>query len=108
MFLEKRLHTGRQCMLFREEEDDLHHAFISCPATLKAGLAVLGYLQKLSPGLSPECALRLQVEETLCDVEELAVSYTLGTGLKFIWEARIKKTRVEPYKIRAELEALVL
>ena len=60
------------------------------------------------PGLTPECALRLEYGMgELTEERALAVTSILGTGLSFIWEARTHMKRVEPYEIRSELEALV-
>ena len=101
--------TGGCCMLCGEEAEDLLHAFFICPATCSAGLATIGWTQTLlGSNLSLECALRLDLgEEELDDERALAVTYILGTGLNFIWEARARKKKVEPYEVRAELEALV-
>ena len=95
------------CLLCKEPDEDLFHAFFSCPASRLAGLATLGWAQQLDPTLTPDMALRLEMMEDLDEISELAAINILATGLNFIWEARIKKKRVKTYEVRAELEALV-
>ena len=103
-----RNNAAGHCLLCGAEGEDLLHAFFSCPSTSAAGLATLGWAQTLVPNLSQECALRLEIIDPELDYdEELAITSILGTGLCYIWEARLKKKRVESYEVRAELEALV-
>ena len=71
------------------------------------GLALLGCVQQLIPGLSAEAAVQLDWGVVLPDEENLAALYTLSTGLKYIWEARLAKKVVMMQKMRAEIEAKV-
>ena len=70
-------------------------------------LTLLGWLQFLVPTLSPEAVLCLDLTQELTVTEELAMVCTLATGLKFIWEARVSKKRVETTKMRSEIEAKI-
>ena len=95
-------------MLCRLEKEDLLHSFFSCSASAVAGLTILGWAQSLVPNMDQEQALRLDVGETVLNKEEeLALTTILGTGLSYIWEARVKRKRVEQYEVRAEIEATV-
>ena len=71
------------------------------------GLALLGCVQQLIPGLSAEAAVRLDCGLALPEEDTLAALCTLTTGLKYIWEARLAKKVVMKYKMRAEIEARV-
>ena len=52
-----------QCLLCRVEVEDLPHAFFSCQHNILAGLALIGWVQGLSPDLFQEGALHLQLGE---------------------------------------------
>ena len=95
------------CLQCRGEVEDLTHCFFDCPQNMVVGLALLGCVQQLCPGLSADAAVRLDLGVRLSDEENLAALCILTTGLKYIWEARIEKKVVHKYKMRAEVEARV-
>lgn len=95
------------CNFCSEEVETPLHAFFQCQQSMLAGLALLGYVQVLVPGLSPEAALRLELGRQLTEKEELATICLLATGLKYIWEARVEKKQVRTFKMRSEVEARV-
>ena len=95
------------CQLCHKEIEDQLHAFFMCQHSLVAGHALLGYLQSAVPGLSPEASLRLELDNSLSEKEELATICMLSTGLKFIWETRLLKKQVSTFQMRAELEAKI-
>ena len=95
------------CLLCQEPDEDLHHAFFSCPTSRSAGLATLGWVHHLIPTMTHDMALRLEMLEEVDINSELAAISILATGLKYIWETRIKKKRVLTHEVRAEMEALV-
>ena len=70
------------------------------------GLAVLGWVQKLVPGLSPEAMSRLEFGEGMKEEEELAATSIIATGLGLIWDLRTKKKTVTRYAIRALVSIL--
>ena len=67
------------CQLCNEPDEDLFHAFFSCPASRSAGLATLGWAQHLIPTLTPDLALRLEMTEDVDENSELAVRSILAT-----------------------------
>ena len=95
------------CLHCRLDVEDLTHCFFDCTKNMQVGLALLGCVQQLVPGLSPEAAVRLEFGLSLSEEETLAALYTLTTGLKYIWEARLAKKVVTKYKMRTEIEARV-
>ena len=94
----------RHCNL---EVENLSHCFFDCTKNMIVGLALLGCVQQLIPGLSAEAAVQLDLGVVLPDEENLAALCTLSTGLKYIWEARLAKKVVIKHKMRAEIEAKV-
>ena len=90
-----------------EEEEDLIHAFFVCSNNSIAGLALLGYIQKIAGNVSDRDCLSLNFGTDLGDVERLAAVLILATGLSFIWEQRVQKKTVLLFTVRAELEAKV-
>ena len=83
------------------------HAFFYCSQIRTTGLALLGYAQRVVPALSPESALRFELGKDLSEIEELATTCLLASGLKYIWEARAEKKQVVLFKMRAEVEAKI-
>ena len=73
------------CLLCQTEIKNPMHAFFASSFSSVAGLGLLGLVQELCHELFSEDVLQLELGEDLSDAEELA------TGLKFIWEARMKK-----------------
>ena len=96
------------CLLCQTEVENPMHAFFVCSFSRVAGLGLLGLIQELCPDLLPEDVLQLELGEDLSDAEELAAVCSIATGLKFIWEARIKKKQSTLFQVRAELEAKIL
>ena len=97
------------CLHCRVEVEDLTHCFFDCPKKMGVGLALLGCVQQLCPGLSADAAVRLDLGlfGIHTDEESLAALCILTTGLKYIWETRLEKKVVHKYKMRAEIEAKV-
>ena len=97
------------CLHCRGEVEDLTHCFFDCPKNMVVGLALLGCVQQLCPGLSADAAVRLELDlfGMHTDEESLAALCILTTGLKYIWETRLEKKVVHKYKMRAEIEAKV-
>ena len=93
------------CPLCQEHIEDLVHAFFTCSYSCTVGLAILGYVQKVVEGISPQSALCLQLGGDLHEDAQLAVISILAIGLKFIWDARCERKVVSLHKTRAEIEA---
>ena len=96
-----------QCLVCRLDKEDLSHCFFDCPRNLGVGLRLLGCVQQILPGLSGEAALRLDFGLALSDDEYLVVQGILLHGLKYIWEARLKKKMLTMFSMRAEIEAYI-
>ena len=71
------------------------------------GFALIRYVQKVVPSLTPEGGLRLELDEDLGEEDQLAVACLLATGLKYIWETRAEKKTIILYKMKAEIEARI-
>ena len=99
--------TAGLCSLCKAEQEDLDHAFFTCPSSLEAGLATLGWAQQVVPNITGDMALRLELSGDTDDNQRLAATTIIAVGLSFIWEARVNKKKVERYEVRAELEAVV-
>ena len=97
-----------KCCLCKTEQEDLEHVFFSCSANAEAGLATLGWAQKVIPEIAADAALRLELKGEPDDSQKLAAITILATGLCYIWEARVMKKKVKMYEVRAELEAMVI
>ena len=95
------------CLLCHDEIEDQLHAFFTCQHSSVAGHALLGYLQGAVQGLTPEASLRLELDPSLNEKEELATICVLSTGLKYIWETRLLKKQISTFRMRAELEAKI-
>ena len=76
-------------------------------AIYTCGLTLVGHAQHLVPDLTPEKVLRLEIGPELSQDQELAVVTMLACGMKYIWETRVEKKRVETFRMRAEAEARV-
>ena len=103
------LHEGQPglCLLCRLEAEDLVHSFFDCTKNIQVGLALLGCVQQVVPGLSAEAAVLLDLGSALPQDENLAILCILTTGLKYIWETRLAKKVVSTFRMRAEIEAKV-
>ena len=95
------------CLLCQTGVEDPMHAFFTCSYSRVAGLGLLGLVQELCPDLLPEDVLQLELGEDLPEADQLAAVYCIATGLKYIWEARLKKKQTTLIQIRAELEAMI-
>jgi hypothetical protein len=91
------------CLHCRLEVEDLIQCIFDCPRNMLVGLALLGCVQHLIPGLSAEAAVRLDYGLVLTYVDILAALCILSTGLKYIWEARFAKKVVMKYNMMAIL-----
>ena len=100
-------YTPGLCKLCSTEVETPEHAFFYCNHSRVTGLGLLGYVQAIVPGLTPEAALRLELDIELEEKEELTIITMLACGLKYIWEARLEKKTVYLFKMRAEVEARV-
>ena len=96
-----------QCRVCHQEVEDTRHALYLCPHSMVAGHALLGYVQKMVPNITPEDTLKLNIGAGLQAEEELATVCMLATGWMYIWEARVDKKQVTLFKMRAELEAII-
>ena len=92
------------CQICHSETEDLVHAFFTCSQSRVAGLGLLGWVQGVSPDLSPEGAVQLQLVQGLADDEVLAAVYLLAIGFRYIWEIRKK---ISLHKMRSEIEAMI-
>ena len=95
------------CQICHSETDDLMHAFFTCSQSRVAGLGLLGWVQGVSPDLSPEGAVRLQLVQGLADDEVLAAVYLLAIGFRYIWVIRKVKKKISLHKMRSEIEAMI-
>ena len=95
------------CSLCKTAKEDLEHVFFACPASAEAGLATLGWAQRVTPYVTADSALRLELRGEPDDSQRLAATTIIAIGLCYIWEARINKKKVGRYDVRAELEATI-
>ena len=88
-----------------EAAEDLEHALVQCTANNNMGNALMHTLRLHHTDLPVDAALRLElaVEEE----EELPLVWLLAATLLSIWEQRQASANVQPYLVRAELEAKV-
>ena len=87
--------------------EDIKHALVMCPSNREASLYLMNLNKMLIPDVTVEAFLHLDLGNLVDKDTELAVSSILGTGLHLIWSERMKKRKVQPYQVRAELEALI-
>ena len=85
--------------------ENLEHALIQCQANNGVGTALLLTLRQTIPALTAEAALRLELNVSA--EQELPHVWLLSASLLSIWEQRQSSRRVQPYLVRAELEAKV-
>ena len=69
------------CLQCRMEVEDLTHRFFECNRNMLIGLALLGCVQQIIPGLLAGAAGRLKFGLGLTDEDNLAAVYILATGL---------------------------
>ena len=87
------------------EVEDLEH-FLQCVSNDGVGNALLELVKQHMPGITADALLRLEfdVEPTL----ELPLVWFVATVLQVIWDLRQSGTRIQRYRVRADLEAKVL
>ena len=85
--------------------ESLEHALINCHANQGVGVQLLEFVQGLAPTPDAQALLRLEVhaEEDL----ELPLVWLIATIFQSMRKLRETKNKVEPYLVRAELEAKV-
>ena len=89
----------------RDSVENLEHALFQCQANKNVGTALMLTLRLSHPALTVESALRLELDVTV--EEELPLVWLLAATLLSIWEQRLSSNRVQPYLVRAQLEAKV-
>ena len=85
--------------------EDLEHALVHCQANGNVGMALMNILRLHHPALSVEASLRLELDVPADD--ELSTVWLLAATLLSIWEQRQASNKVQPYLVRAQLEAKV-
>ena len=85
--------------------ENLEHALIQCQANNGVGMALMQTLRLTIPTLTPAEALRLELNVSA--EEELPLVWLLAATLLSIWEQRQTSQKVQPYLVRANLEAKV-
>ena len=96
--------TSPNCQLCQMGKiEDLHHCFFQCNFNQNVHQLLLQFLSLLMPGISTSQVLVLGFESE--PDEELPVVWFVGHFLKMVWQARSDKKSIQPYEIRAELEA---
>ena len=85
--------------------EKLEHALIQCQANNGVGMALMQTLRLTIPTLTPAEALRLELNVSA--EEELPLVWLLAATLLSIWEQRQTSQKVQPYLVRANLEAKV-
>ena len=88
-----------------EDREDRGHALVHCVANDDVGQRVMRCLRNYVPDIDVEAALRLnfQVEEEL----QLPLVCLMASVLLSVWNLRMKKSRIQLYEIRAQLEAKI-
>ena len=85
--------------------ENLEHALFQCPANKNVGKGVLHILCEHHPHITAEAALRLDL--VIQPDQELPVTWLLAATLLSVWNQRQSTQKVQPYLVRAELEAKV-
>ena len=85
--------------------ENLEHAFFLCPANKNVGKAVPHMLCEQHPHITAEAALSLDL--VIQPDQELPLTWALTASLLSIWNQRQSSQKVQPYLVRAELEAKV-
>ena len=83
--------------------ETLHHAMFDCSESKAAGSILLQGLRKLIPIITSSQVLTLNFDST----EDLSFPLTWATAhfLSSLWQLRTDKKKVEPIKIRTDMEA---
>jgi hypothetical protein len=93
-----------QCQLCHQEaNEDLQHAFFHCQFNQIASHLLLQCLSTHSQGISERNILILGFQTNSSN--EFPLVWFVGNFLYRVWISRIEKKQVQPYSIRAELEA---
>ena len=95
------------CKMCNAASEDTLHALFSCPSSHGAASTLLSYVHLTAPGISPQAMLRLDFGQALNETDCLATLSIISTGLQHIWQARVDRRTVNPYKMRADLEASI-
>ena len=85
--------------------ETLEHALVSCRANNNMGMALMHTLRLNQYHLTVDAALRLEL--TAEEDDELPLTWLLAATFQAIWEQRQSSMKVEPYLVRAQLEAKV-
>ena len=88
-----------------EEVETMQHALLHCQANRNVGMALLQTLRQHQPTLSAEAAARLELD--IPEEEEVPSVWLLAATFLSVWEQRQSSNRVQPYLVRAQLEARV-
>ena len=89
----------------QRQVESLEHALLSCQANQRVGTKLLEVVQGFAPRIDVQALLRLElhVDEDL----ELPLVWLIATIFNAMWKLRESKNKVEPYLVRAELEAKI-
>ena len=85
--------------------ESLDHALVDCDANNHVGKALMYTLRLHHGDLAVEAALRLDI--TVEEEGELPLIWLVSATLLTIWEQRQLHLKVQPYLVRAQLEAKV-
>ena len=85
------------------EVETCSHALFQCLWNDGIGERVLACIGDYVPDLLPEQALRLDFRVT--EEQELAIVWIMASALLILWKLRNSKSRVQLYKVRAQMEA---
>ena len=85
--------------------EDLPHALVHCSGNLGAGDMIIQRSLTIAPGKTVDELLQLDLKVE--DDDEFTLVWWLASGFQAIWDLRKAGKRVEPYMVRAQLEAKV-
>ena len=85
--------------------EDLPHALVHCSGNFGVGLIIVQRSLTLAPGRTVDELLKLDLK--VDNDDELALIWWLAAGFQAVWDLRKAGKRVEPYLVRAQLEAKV-
>ena len=88
-----------------EAVENLEHALVQCSANSNMGSALMHTLRLHHLDLPVDAALRLELEVE--EEQELPLVWLMAATLLSIWEQRQEKGKVQPYLVRAQLEAKI-
>ena len=85
--------------------EDQTHALVYCSGNNGAGIRIVEAAQTLVPWQGAERLL--QLDGDVGQDDELAIVWWLAAGFMAIWEMRSAAKKIEPYLVRAQLEAKI-